>query len=117
MVLRGLPRMYRPGERLFAFQLRQAGDQIVPVGRSPRYTAIVLIEKVTSGPRSVLQLAVPRIAEDTMANLTLIDPAHQWVLDDRTNFSRSKNSPWYGTELTGKAVAVFNNGHSWIEAQ
>ncbi len=75
----------------------------------------VLIEKVTHGPREVLQLEQPRIEEDATANLTLFDPGKKWVLDDTTNFSRSKNSPWYGKELTGKAVAVFNNGKHWID--
>jgi dihydroorotase len=75
----------------------------------------VLIEKVTSGPRRVLGLPAPRIEEDAPANITLIDPQRKWVLDERTNLSKSKNSPWFGRELTGKAVAVFNNGKSWIE--
>lgn len=75
----------------------------------------VLVRKVTSGPREVLRLNVPVIAEDTPANLTLFDPNHKWVLDDNTNHSKSKNSPWFGKELTGKAVAVFNNGKSWID--
>ena len=75
----------------------------------------LLIEKVTSGPRNVLQLKVPRVEEDTEANLTLIDPGRKWILDDTTNFSKSNNSPWYGNELTGKAVAVFNNGKSWVD--
>jgi dihydroorotase len=76
----------------------------------------VLIQKVTTGPRAVLQLEIPRIEEDVQANLTLIDPNHKWVLDDSTNFSKSKNSPWFGKALTGKAVAVFNNGHFWLDA-
>jgi dihydroorotase len=75
----------------------------------------VLIEKVTSGPRRVLGLPPPRIEEDAAANITLIDPHRKWVLDEHTNLSKSKNSPWFGRELTGKAVAVFNNGKSWIE--
>ncbi len=75
----------------------------------------ILIEKVTSGPRQVLHLDVPRIAEDTPANLTLFDPNHKWVLNDETNFSKSRNSPWFGKELTGKAVAVFNNGNYWLD--
>jgi dihydroorotase len=75
----------------------------------------VLIEKVTTGPRQVLQLEVPRIEEDANANLTLIDPAHKWVLEEKTNYSKSKNSPWFGKELTGKAIAVFNNGKSWLD--
>ena len=75
----------------------------------------VLIEKVTSGPRKVLQLDVPRIEEDAKANLTLVDPNHQWVLEESTNLSKSKNSPWFGKELTGKAIAVFNNGKYWLD--
>ena len=75
-----------------------------------------LIQKVTTGPRKVLQLEMPRIAEDAPANLTLFDPNLKWVLDDSTNLSRSKNSPWYGKEVTGKAVAVFNNAHVWHES-
>jgi dihydroorotase len=75
----------------------------------------LLIEKVTAGPRQVLQLEVPRIEEKAKANLTLMDPNHKWVLNDKTNYSKSKNSPWFGKELTGKAVAVFNNGKVWLD--
>lgn len=69
-----------------------------------------LIEKVTNGPRSVLQLELPVIDVDAKANLTLFDPTCVWTLDEKTNLSKSKNSPWFGQKLTGKAVAVFNNG-------
>ena len=75
----------------------------------------VLVAKITSGPREVLRMETPHIAEDTTANLTLFDPNHRWVLDDTTNFSKSKNSPWFGKELTGKVAAVFNNGKSWLD--
>lgn len=75
----------------------------------------LLIEKVTKRPRQVLQFENPRIEDDAPANLTLIDPDHKWILNDESNFSKSKNSPWFGKELTGKAVAVFNNGKCWID--
>lgn len=75
----------------------------------------VLIEKITQGPRKVLRLEIPRIEEEAKANLTLIDPNQKWVLEDKTNYSKSKNSPWFGKELTGKAVAVFNNGKVWTD--
>lgn len=69
----------------------------------------VLLEKVTSGPRAVLNLEIPKIQEEAKANLTLFDPEREWVFDEKTNLSKSKNSPWYGKKLKGKAVAVFNN--------
>jgi dihydroorotase len=77
----------------------------------------ILIEKVTTGPRKVLGMEVPVIEVDVKANLTLFDPNHRWVLNEKTNTSRAKNSPWFGKELTGKAIAVFNNNRSWIDVQ
>jgi dihydroorotase len=70
----------------------------------------VLIDKVTIGPRKVLKMEVPSIEEDTKANLTLFDPNRKWTFNEQSNYSKSKNSPWFGRELTGKAVAVMNNG-------
>lgn len=75
-----------------------------------------LLEKVTVGPRQVLNMSVPRIAEDEKANLTLLNPDKTWTLDERTNCSRAKNSPWYGKEVKGKVAAVFNNNRSWIDS-
>jgi dihydroorotase len=75
----------------------------------------VLIEKITTGPRKVLNLEIPRIEEDTKANLTLLDPNKSWRLDEKTNYSKSKNSPWMGKEIKGKVAAVFNNNRHWFD--
>jgi dihydroorotase len=75
----------------------------------------ILLEKVTVNPRRLLNLEIPRIEVDEKANLTLFDPERIWTLDDRTNLSKSKNSPWYGKEITGKVVAVFNNNRQRTE--
>jgi dihydroorotase len=75
----------------------------------------VLIEKITHGPRQVLQREIPQIQEEERANLTLFDPNRSWNLDEKNNYSRSKNSPWFGKEVRGKAVAVFNNGRYWLD--
>ena len=75
----------------------------------------VLIEKVTRNPRTILNLPVPSIEVDAPANLTLFNPEKVWRLDEKTNQSKSKNSPWYGKEVKGRAAAVFNNGKNWID--
>lgn len=75
----------------------------------------VLIEKVTHAPRKLLSLEMPRIEVDEKANLTLLDPDRVWTLDDKTNFSKSKNSPWWNKKITGKVAAVFNNGKYWMD--
>ncbi|MFM9836961.1 MAG: dihydroorotase [Cyclobacteriaceae bacterium] len=70
----------------------------------------VLIEAVTTAPRTILRMEIPKIEVEEKANLTLFDPNYEWTFDEKSNFSKSKNSPWLGKELKGKAVAVFNNG-------
>lgn len=74
-----------------------------------------LIEKVTTAPRTLLGLEAPIIDVEQKANLTLLDPAGEWTLNDKTNLSKSRNSPWYGTKVTGKARAVFNNTRNWSD--
>jgi dihydroorotase len=74
-----------------------------------------LMEKITTTPRKLLNLEQPLIEPEAKANLTLFDPGRSWTLDDKTNQSKAKNSPWFNTKLTGKPVAVFNNNKSWID--
>jgi len=77
----------------------------------------VLIPKFTTNPRQLLGLPVSTVEEDQMADLTLFDPDRKWILNETTNRSKSKNSPFFGKEVVGKAIAVFNNGKSWIDTQ
>ncbi|MBS1487460.1 MAG: dihydroorotase [Bacteroidetes bacterium] len=85
----------------FAAQLATLSEKIKPEE---------LILKVAENPRLLLNLEIPLIEVDQKANLTLFDPHAEWTFDGETNLSKSKNSPWLGKKLTGKAIAVFNNG-------
>jgi dihydroorotase len=75
----------------------------------------VLIEAVATAPRTLLKLEIPKIEVDEKANLTLFDPACEWVFDEKNNLSKSKNSPWLGKQLKGKVVAIFNNGKAKLD--
>ena len=74
-----------------------------------------MIEKITINPRQLLNLPIPKIDVEEKANLTLFDPNRKWKFDEKTNFSKGKNSPWYGKEVVGKTAAVFNNGKHWFD--
>jgi dihydroorotase len=94
--------------------LQTFGANLTSLARSVDWD--VLIEKVTRAPRAILKLPVPSIAVDQAANLTLFNPEKVWRFDEKSNLSKSKNSPWLGKELKGKAAAVFNNGKTWIDS-
>ncbi|MFN3841455.1 MAG: dihydroorotase [Cyclobacteriaceae bacterium] len=93
--------------------LQTAGANLVTLAEQVKWD--VLIEKITVAPRKILGLEVPVIDVDAKANLTLFDPEHLWTLDEKSNFSKSVNSPWFGKTVKGKAIAVFNNGKQKID--
>ena len=76
-----------------------------------------LIEKFSSNPRRILHLPELRVVEGEMANLTLIDPDVQWTVDVRQFKSKSKNSPFGGWKLRGRAVGIINNNQALLDKQ
>ncbi len=69
-----------------------------------------MVEKFAVNPRKILNLPVPRIKKGEKANLTIFDPDEVWTVDVSKFKSKSKNSPFDKRLLTGKSVAVINNG-------
>jgi len=70
----------------------------------------VLLQKITSNPRKLLKLDVPKIEVGAKANLTIFDSTIEWEYAEKSVRSKSKNSPVLGQSLKGKAIAVFNKG-------
>lgn len=68
-----------------------------------------LIEKMSINPRRILNLPIIKIVEGQKANLTIIDISGKWEVRIQDFKSKSKNSPFNGCVLTGKAFAVVNN--------
>lgn len=68
----------------------------------------LLLERVTNGPRSILNLDQLKIDEGMVAKLTILDPNSDWQLNSQTNFSKSKNSPFWKQKLRGKVVGTVN---------
>ncbi|HRQ85741.1 MAG TPA: amidohydrolase family protein, partial [Flavobacteriales bacterium] len=75
-----------------------------------RMTGRRIVERFCHGPRAVLGLPVPHIAEGEMAELTLFAPAHQWQFSNSDIVSRSHNTPFLGHRFTGKAMGIVANG-------
>lgn len=69
-----------------------------------------LIQKLSTNPRRIVGLPPVNIQPGERANLTLIDPKKEWTVDTRSFRSKSKNSPFHGRRLTGKAIGTLNNG-------
>lgn len=69
-----------------------------------------MIEKMTINPANVLGIDRGTLRSGVMADITVIDPAVKWTVDVAKFKSKSRNSPYHGWELTGKAVATIVAG-------
>jgi dihydroorotase len=64
-----------------------------------------IVDVFSRHPRRILRLPPVYIAEGQPARLTVFDPAEVWTYDQ--TMSKSRNSPFWGQTLTGKAVGTF----------
>ncbi len=69
-----------------------------------------VLEKLVVNPRKILNLNVPAIKVGEKANLTIFNTDEEWTYSDKEVRSKSKNSPYLGDTLTGRAIAIYNRG-------
>jgi dihydroorotase len=69
-----------------------------------------LVARMTVGPARILGLAAGTLAPGAPADLTIVDPERRWRVDPRAFRSKSRNTPFDGWEMTGRAVAVLVGG-------
>jgi dihydroorotase len=62
-----------------------------------------LIEKFTVNPARLLQIAKGTLSVGADGDITILDPNREWVYDVAGSASRSRNSPFHGWQLRGKA--------------
>ena len=74
-----------------------------------------VIKLISHNPRKILGLEPVSIVENATANMTLIDPKEEWIFDDKTNKSKSRNSPFFEKSLKGKVKAVFNGKKQYMD--
>ena len=75
----------------------------------PKTSLELVIEKMAIAPRKILNLPVPVVTENEFGNLVLYVPSKKWTLTKKELVSKSRNSPFFGTEFTGKVIGVLNN--------
>ena len=65
-----------------------------------------LVEKLTTGPQTIFNLSQSEIKEGEKANLTLFNPEMTWAFEKSDIQSKSKNTPFVGTEFKGKVLGI-----------
>lgn len=74
-----------------------------------RLNLMQMVEKFSTNPRRIIGRPV-EVKPGAPACLTFFDPSAEWTVKTSDFRSKSKNSPFEGRTLRGRAVGIYNNG-------
>ena len=69
-----------------------------------------LIEMMTLSPAKIVKLNKGTLAVGSDADVTIIDPRLKWTVDKTQFASKSRNCPFDGWEVTGRATHTIVGG-------
>lgn len=73
-----------------------------------RLTLEAVLDKLITAPREILRIPVPDLKVGNMAELTLFTTDEVWEFSREHIKSKSSNSPYLGSQMIGKAKAIYN---------
>ncbi len=74
-----------------------------------------LVRKMALAPAEILKVDRGHLSEGAWADVTVFDPAAEWTVDRDQFESKSKNSPFVGWKLKGRATDVFSEGRHVLQ--
>jgi dihydroorotase len=79
--------------------------------RDGRITPSRMVELLSRNPASILGLAGKgTLSEGADGDVLVVDPEAEWLFDEAAVLSKSKNSPFLGQKLKGRAALVLRAG-------
>jgi dihydroorotase len=74
-----------------------------------------LIERMSTRPAKIFNLQGGTLAPGSPADVLIADPKAQWAVDPTTFFSKSRNTPFGGRQLTGRPEVTIVRGQVVFE--
>jgi dihydroorotase len=75
------------------------------------------IARLTCDPARIFGLGKGTLSVGADADVTIVDPAREWVVDITKSASKSRNSPFHGWKLRGQVLATIVGGKIVWELQ
>ena len=68
-------------------------------------------------PARLLRLEAGALSRQVSADVTIVDPNFEWTVEPQKFFSTSRNTPFAGMRLRGKAVMTIVEGEIVFDAR
>jgi dihydroorotase len=78
--------------------------------RRDELSALELMRRMSTDAARIFGLPGGTLAEGAAADVVMLDPKRVWRYDPAVGYSKSRNSPWAGHELTGQVAATWVQG-------
>lgn len=75
-----------------------------------KFDLSLIIDKMSTAPAKILGIDAGSLKVGTAADITIIDPDLEWVVDSCMCYTKGKHIPYDGYKLKGKAVATIVAG-------
>ncbi|MEN6413006.1 MAG: dihydroorotase [Veillonellales bacterium] len=79
------------------------------------FTLPELIYKMSTAPARILGIEAGVLKVGAAADITVIDPDKEWIVNSDTFYTKGKSTPFLGKRLKGKAVATIVGGKVIME--
>jgi dihydroorotase len=94
-----------------------AAAVVLALVRNGEISPLELMRRMSTRPARILRRDGGSLARGSAADIVVLDPEARWVYDPAKGFSKSRNSPWAGQELTGRVRETFVGGRLVFDVQ
>jgi dihydroorotase len=90
--------------------LQTALPILLQLVKEGRITLLRLVELMSTKPSEIINLDRGNLRVGSAADITIFDPDMEWVLNEETNLSKSRNTPLWNRKLKGRVIYTIKEG-------
>ena len=83
---------------------------VLDLVRNGELSPLELVRRLSTNPARILKRPGGSLEVGAPADVAILDPDTSWTYDPAKGYSKSRNSPWAGWTLTGRAIATIVGG-------
>ncbi len=83
---------------------------VMDMVRADELSPLELMRRMSTNSTRIMDVPGGSLAVGSAGDVVVLDPTRQWTYDPAKGYSKSRNSPWAGQEMTGRVVATVVEG-------